>query len=102
MMENAERNVRRMDLVFLFVTLVVFTSLAVTTIYTVLIIGILGLVLALVLWALAIPGWIKLTRIWIDGRAKMLKESITGRRDLLEEIAKLRESIEALRRSLES
>jgi len=88
----------RVDRIFVAVTLAVMIPLAVFTVAAVYYYASAGVAFGFLVWVVAIISWSKVTRSWLDERIKLSREaSIIG-----EEIRRLREAIDALRRSLES
>jgi len=97
--EVMAREIRRMDVVFVAVSIVIWVALVVWGIYLAMVIGVAGAGMAFIVYIVAIIGWVKLAQQWIRERNRVLEELREG--NLGEEIKRLREAIEELRRSLE-
>ncbi len=94
--------VESLDRTVMIVSVALFAGLAVSTIAAVLVSGVSGLGVMFVVWLIAVPVWSRVVRDWMTERQKLLEgtaRAVEG--ELLEELRRLRESIEALRRSLE-
>ncbi len=102
-LEDIERSIKRMDSTLIIVSSLVFICLTITTIYSIVLIGTAGIVFMLICWIVTIATWTRILKVWIDERVRLIREKLEHRTvSILEEISKLRESIEALRKSLES
>ncbi len=93
------REAHRMDIVFILVSLIVWTALAAWGIYSITESGIAGAGIAFIVYIIAVIGWLKLIQLWMRERQRLLEGA--SRESLDEEIRRLREAIEKLRHSLE-
>jgi len=87
--------VEDMDKTFIIVSLIVWAGLAVLA-ATVGTYSVVGTVFTFIVFMLAVAGWVKLIRIWLEERSGKEEEP------LREEIRRLREAVEELRKALES
>ncbi len=91
---------RRVDAMFLAVTVAVWAAIAVFSVFSVIYGGTPGVVFSFAVVVASVLVWGKVTRTWIEHRyGRAARENIG---ELGEEIKRLREAIEELRRSLES
>lgn len=93
--------VKRLDVIFLVVTLVVWAVLGGVSLALIESAGIAGGGIVFILLSIAAVFWAKLVRDWLKER-EMLLEKATRDVDVTEEIRGLREAIERLRESLET
>lgn len=91
-----------LDRTFAAISIALFLGLAVATIAAMVYTGLPGLGVMFIVWLVAVPVWARVTREWMQERERLAERSrIDTEEKLLDEIRQLRESIEALRRSLE-
>ncbi len=82
------------DKTFITVSVIVWACLAVLA-ATVGVYSIVGTVLTFIVFLVAVAGWVKLVKEWLNSKG--------GREDeLKEEIRRLREAVEELRKAIES
>ncbi len=98
MRETSVKEAHRMDTILIIVSIVVWIVLAIWGIYITMVNGIAGAGMSLVVYVIAVSGWIKLIKVWIEERGKLLGE--IRNEQLSEEIKRLRDVIEELARSL--
>ncbi len=92
------KETHRMDIILIVISIVVWIVLAIWGIYITMVNGIEGAGISLIVYIIAVTGWLKLIRLWIQERQKLLGEARNER--LSEEIRKLRDAIEELSRDL--
>ncbi len=97
-----ERETREIDRAFILVTAAVFIGLTAATVAAELAAGLEGVVFFFVAWVVAVSVWARVVREWLNERSRLSSVSRDVEAMLLEEVRRLRESIEALRKSLES
>ena len=82
------REVHRMDVVFIVVSLVVWCSLAAWSVFIAMSSGIAGAGIAFIVMIVAVVGWIKLVQQWMRERQRLLEGVERGSLD--KEIRELR------------
>ncbi len=98
---NIGEEVKRIDTVFLLVSLVVWAVLGGVSLALVASSSIAGGGVAFILLSIAVVFWAKLVKDWLNERERLLQRAAGGA-DVTEEIRRLREIIERLRESLET
>lgn len=94
--------VESLDRTVMVVSVALFLGLAASTVAAAVLAGVSGLGVMFIVWIVAVPVWSRVMREWMSERQKLLAEAGRAAEDrLLEELRRLRESIDALRKSLE-
>ncbi len=93
--------VKRLDVVFLVVTVIVWAILGGVSLALIESAGIAGGGIVFILLSIAVVFWAKLVRDWLKERETLL-EKAAREVDVADEIRRLREAIERLRESLET
>ncbi len=94
--------VESLDRTVMVVSVALFLGLAASTVAAAILAGVSGLGVMFIVWLVAVPVWSRVMREWMSEREKLLLHAGRAAEDrLLEELRRLRESIDALRKSLE-
>ncbi len=88
------------DILFLAVTVAVWTAIAVFAVASVYTASTIGIIFGFVAIVVCAGTWAKVTRYWIEARYEVKEKTSLAR--LEEEIKRLREAIDKLRESLEA